>query len=261
MNLGEQYDYVNFVLNRDQLGSPTSPDQFNMLINRFSMLLYNEEYQILIKAAKEGDRNFIELYYESGPLRRFENTIADAGITEFTDMPENFKRLLSAKLDLNNAIRPVLILGPKAFDSVLTNIMSESLDESPIGRIYPTKIRVLPTGGDLTTAYLRKAVDPVFDYCMDDGDNVVYMPVGSEIVDVAGTWTLKDSGGTTIIAPVTHSKVFIVGDLPYTSTSVELDWDDEFKEKIIEDVIGAASMRAKELQMVQLSDAEKSKQG
>lgn len=265
MNLGEHYKYVNFVINRDQLGDPASPEIFNILIKKFSIEYYNKEYQSLVQGAIEKGVAVEEAFYESGSLKRFESTesfdYSGGAVPNYITAPDDFKRTLTltaigkGKTGTNPFKRPVSLVGPKLFEDMKTSVFRHRLSEKPIGREFPTKIQVIPMFEKFELVYIREVIDPYFDWCLSSGDEIIYMPVGSQIIDDGGVLKLI-SGGETLASSVTHPAS---PSLPYTSTSLELDWDAEWQKMIIEDVITAASRKSREGEMIQVSEQEKTK--
>ena len=140
------------------------------------------------------------------------------------------------------------------------DVFSISPIEKPFGNISEGEMLVIPInpplleGNNVEFKYLRLPVDPFFDCCYTSGMDLVYMPPKSRIVPVGMINILRSVEGVTLATGVNH---YLDGTTyPYTSKSVELDWDTTEHDKYANILISMISYRNRELQMVQLKMAE-----
>lgn len=254
--------YINFVINKDQLGEPQSPESYNMLLPVVSIEKYNMEYDIWLKTVK------------SDPLKRFIKKYTSNMSGGNLSLPVDYKYFISLLLEDDGVYKVVNMVSD--IDNQRFNLLDHSPVELPIGAELPGNIEVYPaTSGKTELRYFRLPGTPFYDYCMDANDNEVFMPVGSYIEPNANdSATLYDADGVYIIGPVSHpSYVWVEGqtepDLPpergpispsrYTSKTVELDWSETDHLAVAEMIIAKVSRKNRELNDYQVATMEAAK--
>lgn len=259
MNLGQIYDLTKFKVNQDQLGDMPRPSDFNVLLVSASLKLYTDEYQFLLRLHNEKGFPLSDLIEQSDTLRRFIRTQTGQGLTNgYVTLANDFKYPVSAEVNLSSVgpsggLRHCDILGDKKFSMRKSNVFAEPAESRPFGNIAESRFYVVPDDADFVNyKYLRLVVDPVFDCCFTSGLDLVYMPVGSQLVQNGGQVDLQDDGGTLIEADVTHYLESTT--IPYTSNSVELDWDTTEHNKIVDLLVTAIATRNREMNIVQMNE-------
>jgi len=240
MNLGELYSYIEYVTNKDKLGEPLSPENYQTLLKVADTQYYKSEFgKILLALDKSGDA--ILKLFNNSPLYRF---LAQATLTVTggkASLPTDLGYTINGTVLLGGSWKFAEFLSVEDADMRKYNILSPDLALKPIFTQAPTGYNFIPSS--ITSAsvnYLKKVVSPYFDYCIGSDDNVYYMPVGSSIT-AAGD--LIDSSSNVIVSGVTHPDN---PTLPYTSKSVEFDWDEVDQVKLADMIIEMASIRAKD---------------
>jgi len=213
LNLGEIWDYVNFLLRKEKEGRTLTPKQYNDLLKVVSL----EVFQSLWTEYEENQGS-------TDSMVRFaiETALTMSG-TLSTDFPTDYYHITGLRDgDIN-----IDIVTQLEWDSILNDPVLKPTASSPraklrtISSVKQIEINPAPsTAANLT--HLRRPVTPFFDYCIDDStDEIIYMEVGWLIT--AGN-ALEDGSSNVIAAAVTHPDSPA---LPYTSVSVEFDYEDE----------------------------------
>jgi len=96
-----------------------------------------------------------------------------------------------------------------------------------------------------TLYYLKYPTAPIFDYYIDVNGNYVYLAAGATHTWVTGE---KDSTGAT------HT----TGDADWNSLTVELEWKDQDKLKIVTKILRNLGIRLSDAEVFQYSQQQKS---
>ena len=251
MTLNDLRNYINFVINKDQLGEPQSPESYNTLLPVVSIEKYNMEYDIWLKTAK------------SEPLRRFikkhVSNMSEGNLT----LPVDYKYFISLLLEDDGVYKVVNMVSD--IDNQRFNLLDHSPVELPIGAELPDQIEVYPaTSGKTELRYFRLPGTPYYDSCMDANDNEVFMPVGSYITDGDNVYDLYAEDRTLIVSDVQHpnySPVIRPGtsNPPYFSKTAELDWSETDHLAVAEMIIAKVSRKNRELNDYQVATMEAAK--
>lgn len=252
MNLGELRNYINFVINKDQLGEPQSPESYNTLLPVVSIEKYNQEYDKWVKTK------------ESDPLKRFIKKFESNMENGELSLPSDYKYFISLLLEDDGVSKVVNMVSD--IDQRF-NLLDPSPVELPIGAELPQTIEVYPaTSGKTQLRYFRTPVEPYYDFCMDSEDNEIYMPINSFIYDHA--FIEEDDPGPALtdsvmnlytnIGEVLATNVTKTGGF-YRSKSVELDWSVTDHLAIAEMIIAKVSRKNKELNDYQVATMEANK--
>lgn len=243
MNLGEIRQFCNYLVNKDQLGNPATPEQFQTLLRSANLTHYDLEWQKLLRIHDQKGTPIIELVYDSSPLMVFAEE-KTSSVYEFMFLPGDYKYYLALKVQYSDTqalldcdIMPIIKANQKAGNTL------RGPDESdPFAYVKDSKMWILPKYNGINTIfcvldYLRLPVEPVFDYCIDLKGNEIYMPPGYSINTYA---QLIDSDGNVVNNYVVHPTVTT---LPYDSRSVELDWAVDQHINIAHQVIAFMSVK------------------
>ena len=149
MNLGELRNYINFVINKDQLGEPQSPESYNTLLPVVSIEKYNQEYDKWVKTK------------ESDPLKRFIKKFESNMENGELSLPSDYKYFISLLLEDDGVSKVVNMVSD--IDQRF-NLLDPSPVELPIGAELPQTIEVYPaTSGKTQLRYFRTPVEPYYD--------------------------------------------------------------------------------------------------
>lgn len=248
MNLGELYSYVDYIANKDQLGEPLGPENYRLLLSVVNSQYYKTEFgKILLALDKPGDA--ILKVFNNSPLYRFlsEGTLVVA--SGVAPLPTDLGYTIDGTALLDGGWKFARFLSVEAADKLKYTILTAARAKKVVFTQTPSGYNFIPnTIVSAKVNYLRQAIAPVFDYCMGPADNIYYMPVGSSIT-AAGD--LVDSSATLIVAGVTHSGS---PTLPYTSLSVEFDWDEVDRVKLADMIIEMATIRSREFNVTAAID-------
>lgn len=207
MNLQELLDFLNFIINKEQSGRFINPKEYTRVLQRSSYTFFKKYFDVP------------EEYQVGMPQSRIQWEITDT-------VKEKLSRFM-VQMDLANANRLQLTNGfaTKPTDMFYMDYFISpeggvgrlrkgyQMDKAKQSRLVPptTAKPVATERGDrfefapntmaeVDFYYLRRPNDPVFDYYLDQNDNIIYLPPGQ---------TSPSTGN-----PANH-----------VSTSVELDWD------------------------------------
>jgi hypothetical protein len=183
MNLGEILDKVYNQLGKDQYGGYITPRNYNEAIKWINL----EQINDLLKV-------FEEKREITDDLLPFVKTIGDSTSVPlqldsfgYMDIPEDYYYYVRSSYtqyvnECDGAIekvRPIEFLNQADFGYRLgTDILAPSL-ERPIAVIQNNKWLVRPIGvNNIIFSYLRRPVDPVFDYDIVNSE-IFYLPPGT----------------------------------------------------------------------------------
>ena len=182
MTIGDMYNLVEYITNKDFSGNVITPDRFNMLIKVVNIELFRnkygipEEYQpgrpIPNESADITLKNTDDL--KAFKVRLPNRTVAN-GVMAY---PSNYAHRDTVVYNYSKTInsvatslpRPVEILRESEFASREGNYTKRPTTVNPIGVVRSDGIHIRPitiTGCDLN--YYRWPVDPVFGYSEFDG--------------------------------------------------------------------------------------------
>ncbi len=240
MNLGELYSYVDYIANKDHLGEPLAPENYQILLNVVDSQYYKSEFgKILLALDKPGEA--LLKVFNNSPLYRFLNRGTLVVTGGAAPLPADLAYTIDGTALLGGSWKFAKFLSVEAADKLKYTILTAARAKKVVFTQTPSGYSFIPS--TITSAkvnYLRQAIAPVYDYCVGPSDNVYYMPVGSTI-STGGD--LLDSSSNLIVAGVTHDGS---PTLPYTSISVEFDWDDADKVKLADMIIEMATIRSRE---------------
>lgn len=260
MNLGELFDYINYISNKEQLGEPFSPKHYVLLLKTTNEAYYEERYTGILQIIQtEGTKINSKLFQNSALSRFLKERVYDLDNTNITvfEIPEDHKKTIEGGIYFGNLWRPADFMTIEEFNHRRFNMMSPTPRRKPFfaqnehGYIFvpfaTRKARV---------TYLRKAIEPFYDYCIGKGDdNEYYMPPGSKIkkivVNGLNEYNLYDKDNVLMKTNVIHLSE--PAEYPYYSKSVELDWREDDKTKIGDLIIAAATVRSRELNVSQIA--------
>lgn len=222
MNLQELFDFINFIINKEQSGKCITPSQYTLVLRKANYSFFKKYFDVP------------EEYQVGMPMSRIQWEITD--VTK-----EKLSRFMVA-LDAANANPLGLTSGfatkptdmfftdyftsPSGgvgsfrkgyqFDSQKINCVTAPTEKHPIATIRGGNIEFAPSSMETVNFYyLRRPLDPNYDFYLDEDDNIIYLPPG-ETSPTTGT-------------PADHD-----------SESVELDWNVDciwdIVEIILEDV-------------------------
>lgn len=221
--------YVLDLARKDGKGNVIQP---SAIVNWLTFVMLDDFNNLLTEAQSLAERNNIPLanvIFDVKDLRRFVksealsvNHVLVGGINSArASLPDDFKYELGCTANMVN----VELLSSTLLHKYRGSVLNGNPEESPKAFVGGGYMEVVPN--DLTglvLTYLRTPAKPFYDFCIDENDNEVFMPVGSYIIynPNEDETELHASDGTFIIAPVIKQGI----SLPYTSQTVELDWDE-----------------------------------
>jgi hypothetical protein len=241
------------MVNKDQKGNPATPEEFKILLVVAKDKFYAANYKEMLMLSNEKGTPLSEIIFTNNKLKRYIKKQLVAFYQTTFPLPTDFNHELSATCQMGSRpltkMRKVTLGSPVKYDRDITNDLRDEFNEDVIGlvRMELSAIELSSEWDYLSLSYLRKAIDPVFDYCFDQLGNVYYMPPTYQIKTVGGVENLYN-GSTLVASDVEHPTATV---FPYTSVSVEMDVDVEYHDDVAKLIIIDMSIRDREFNVTQ----------
>ena len=256
MTIKQILDFVNFIANKEQQGQTLRPIDFNNLLSGFNVKVFNDELMgVEVMAKAQGMPMYTALYNASSlkKFRKFATLTTDAlGITS---LPNDYVHYTSIVGKYNGAMRPIDVISEEEMVTRRISMTEIPLTLKPACTMYGTTVRFFPNdighGANQAAelSYIKFPVTPNYDYCLSvDTGLEIFMPVGSFINafnDGTQNLYLVDS---TLVASNVELPI-IQGYLPYTSQTVELEWEERFHMIFVKLLLDAIGVNLKDEQI------------
>lgn len=238
MTISEIFLYCQDVANKDVHGMPFGPDQFNNLIKFVNIELFQDSFAQSKVISEQGGSKLSAVIFDTNDLKNFIKTATLTAGTNTVGSLTVGRTAYPADMEYPMMIwsngRDVEIVSVYKLGRIRSSVINRDFSERPVAvqtdgyfEYYPNNI----TG--LLLTYLKKPDVPYYDYCYDENDIPVFMPVGSIIKYslITGNYNLYSSALMSAVllqANVTHPYFFNLAPSPlvtYTSLTTELEWD------------------------------------
>jgi hypothetical protein len=199
MTLGNMYDLVNLIVNKDFSGNVITPDRFNQLIKVVQLDWFRNKYGLPeeYQPGRPIPKEYAEVTLKNmDDLKAFKVFLKNVPLTNGTiPYPANYchraeiTNNFTIKIDKVDTVLPkgVEILNESQLSSRLGNFTKRPVSRMPIGVLRSDAIYIWPwevsnivpdpiTAVDF--AYFRYPIDPEFVYAQGDGF-ITYDPVNS----------------------------------------------------------------------------------
>lgn len=237
MTLKEGFDYINYMIVKENSGGELTPQQLNTVLNAVNIEMFNKKVQDAQLYALQSKIPFDEAIQAFKILREF-RTFAGitfiAGSYNLNSLPL-YSHWIKLLANFNGFYREVEILTDRDLVNRRTNLLAKRLGEYPACELLGNTIMIYPSNivsGEFT--YLKRPTTPVFDYYLDQYQNLVYFPAGTTHVLVSGE---------------TGSQGQTAGIL--TSLTVELTWNQDYHMDFFNAVLMKVSTKMADEQMKQ----------
>ena len=202
MNLGELYDYINYISNKEVSGNTLTPEQYNTVLKAVNIeflklkLGLPEEYQFGITQPRQAyeisrkiteDIRHLKVWMgEPGtsPLAVNSNGIAIIPSDHAYPSSVRYRSFTNTSCDTQDEnVRTIEILYDDQLGDRLGNSIKNPTLEDPICSFYDTFIQFYPKNLKwVDYTYIRHAATPVFAYTIEN-DTVTYDPANSTELD------------------------------------------------------------------------------
>jgi len=229
---GYIFDFIKTISNKDDRGNVFSPNDFNDYLPKANLELYIADYQKWELTQRITDT--LRFFFESDTI-----TFTSGAAS----IPTDYKHAISCRYDESGTDRNIDIVTKLELSYRLASPIIKPTLRHPVLSIN-TELNIYPTA--ITSAvldYLRLPVEPFFDYYYANGTTVTYMPPGTEHT-ATPTDPYRDGTTTGVKA----------------SISVELEYDDDDKIKIITTILGYYGLSIPDNLILQVSEAKKTKE-
>lgn len=196
---------VDRLTKKEQRGNVISGDDFNTFLRISQAEHFDAQKR---KAEQTGDivdslRAFITIV----------NVVTSSGVSS---IPSNYGKLISMTRMYGSDYVKCDVVTQMEKEDRLSNSLTEGTSKHPICSIDGTSFRFIPASDAyIKYIYYKKPDDPLLDWYIDNNDEYQYLAASAVHVWVTGE---TDSSGT----------VHTTGDVNYTSTTVELEWLDDY---------------------------------
>jgi len=232
MTLKEILEFVNFVANKEQMGQSLTPENYNSLLAGFNTKVFQDELsQVEIIAKAQGVPMYRALYGASSlrPFRTKATLTTDAN--GIASLPADYVHYTGLLAVYNGAQRDIDVISEEEMINRRSSLMETSLALKPACTLYGSEFQFFPKNlghtpnGTVELKYLRFPLKPYFDHCVSNETGLmVAIPANAYISDNGGTTTqnLYDDNADLLATDVTNPGNV----LPYTSATVELEWEE-----------------------------------
>lgn len=262
MTLDDIRKYTLAVLKKHQTGGAFSPEQFNKVIVEAGINLFNIEYdkakKLALQTGIQLGQAILDLQMLVPFIKNKECTVT-SGILNKSDINSKYAYVISAVSTYNSKLHKVDFISAVEADKRRTSVLFP-VDKCNIGVEFDTYLKFYPTSSYQTEInYIKEPTEPIYDYCYKTTNNEeIYMPVSSRIEDNdSGGYKLVDSGGVLIEDNVEH---ITATSYPYTSNSVEYEWDDNAYPKLSTLILSRMGISVRDQEFVNYMLLEERKQ-
>jgi hypothetical protein len=240
MTISEVFQYCQDVANKDVHGMPFGPDQFNNFIKFVNLELFQDAFAQSKVVSEQGGAKLSAVIFDTNDLKNF---IKTAVLTASTNTVGNLTVGRSAyPTDMEYPMmiwsngKDVEIVSVYKLGRIRSSVINRDFSERPVAVQTDGYFEYYPNDAtDLLLTYLKQPSVPYYDYCYDENDIPVFMPVGSQIRYslVTGYYSLyqyqdAEPHLTLIQHNVTHPYFYNLAPTPsviYYSLTIELEWD------------------------------------
>lgn len=247
LNLHEIKAEAEFILNKDQKGDPVKPETYQILLKVIGEEFFNFELQKMLSRSNIENKELETYLITDSALFKFKKIwqsfiLADAFTVQ---LPTDFKRHVSLSVRIDNKMLSCEIVDEDEYDKRISSVVGKSIVSYPIATIIGNLIRAVPNDfSGMKFTYLRKPLVPFYDYCVNSVDEIVFMPENSVIKTEAGKEMLYDFNDFLLAEDVTHLDTPTI---PYTSQTVEFEYDDRFIPMIIDLLVEKLGAKSREV--------------
>ena len=249
MTLYSIVELVNFISGKFFSGQTLTPDRVNIILPDIQDTLYGDEINVILQASAS-----VELQNKllsTSILKPFKTTksLTVSSVGQAT-LPSDYVRYLSAGVNyVDNTKKPQTIAPIKPYRAIefvseetfikLQGSVFSRPEIKPFAKVMGGYLFIVPF--DVTTVnldYLRRPLLPYFDWCQDaaNPNRIIYMPTGSFLSDAGnGTAQLNFNDPISMVGVILATNIFLNPSLsyPYTSKTVELEWDEDSHYKFV----------------------------
>lgn len=173
MNLGEIFNYIKNINEKDDRGGIITPVEFQEFIVNASDTFFDselEKYRVTRKAPET-----LEHLVYTDPIS------VTAGTGTLTDYLK--RHPVSASYLYDGKIRDIDLLDQKEYNKRLSTSILYPTASRPISTSYRTALYITPTiTGTVNYNYIRTANKPFFDYYYKNGVTITYIEPGTTFV-------------------------------------------------------------------------------
>jgi|GEM_PF-4590573 len=226
------YNFVNFIIRKDSKGQPLTRSNFSLLLDTNGLEYFEIMYDDYERTQEMSDS-----------LKRFKVTKQGAQLS-FTgntiDIPTNYAHAGFLYHKKNGTdVKPIYLVDDDKFMLRQNSAIEVPTVDYPTARFITDYIEYLPTSLDqnnFTFSYLRYPTTPVYDYYIDANGVLQYLAVGEGHIWSDGE---EDSSGN---VRSSGSVSVSTSGYDYISQTVELDFNEEDKLKVVYRILQAVGV-------------------
>jgi hypothetical protein len=242
-------DYCNYLINKDQVADPISPEEYNAIIPVVNIEVYNREKQRLLQLAQGQHMKFVELVRDSY-LQDVKREYDDEGGVTY-QLPGNCDYLLTVRAITDNyGVKVNLVSEDKAYEMANGLVDgSDAIYAYQVGK----NLKMSVVSNSVWMIYLAIPETPVFDYYIDSDNNFQYLPVGATVqqsTTYGSGWDVQVNG-TVIATNINYPNS------QHTSKSKEFAWRDSVTTTIVNLIFEKMGINIREQLPIEMSQLKK----
>ena len=246
MTLNELYNLANYIVKVHNKGQTLTPNKFEELWNRRQIDYFKEVYNRF-----EGTTGITDT------LRPFKTIIDQNDVTVISDtyfaLPSNYFHFSSLSyIDTDGTYIPFDMVTKSESIMRKTSFVTAPSLSYPICYEFNNNLYIEPYDNsyEFLLSYLRYPLDVVLDYYVDATGNFQYLGASSGHNWVDGEY---DSDGD----EQTSASVSISGSYEYTSTTVEPEWNNDDRLKILEYILRDVGISIDQMSIYEYANMQK----
>ena len=173
MNLGDLYSYIDYLTNKDEFGKQLTLENYKVLLTVVNSRYFVEQFNKILPALSVSGGAEMLKAFNNSPLYRFLNSSPLTVTSGVAVLPPTLGRTINGTALVNLGWKYAEFVSAEEADKKKYNIFTPDLAEKPIFIQTPSGYQFIPSS--ITSAsvnFLRKVLDPYFDYCLDADDKI-----------------------------------------------------------------------------------------
>lgn len=263
MIINEFFKYCRTISNKDSAGDGFAPDQFNGQVKIVSIEKFQSYWKLVESIAKSDKKDMATVIFELQDLSVF-ITVAELFLEYGTEgggnttvananYPPDFRYTLGMMVDN----KPADFKSYTEISKYRRGLLNGNPDDRPQVFEGSGKYEFIPNDvAQATLTYLRIPATPYYDWCLNEDDVEVFIPVGGKITysHQLQKYVLYDAGGLLVATGVIRDDLTV--GVTYQSKSVNLDWPDTIHLQLANSVLEKLGVNLRSPEIVQFAQAQ-----
>jgi len=228
INVNTVYTTVLSILNKEQRGYLT-PFEFNQVATQVQLDIFEkffQDYNQYIRMPQTDVEFASRMDHTMEEFQIFEKSAnaSNAPTTNEYTQPTDLHRFGSASWTVGTNSPPIEIISNKVYNQIKLSDLTQPSKNLPVAKYNQNKLTVFPDPGvyantDVVFNYIRKPIDPVWNYTVGAVGQYVFDPVSN---GVSKDFEISDSQQTEVILEILKYSGVIVRDAEITQAASTL---------------------------------------